>query len=106
MSWLARSWQVIVGLLIVVYLAALPFVQTTGLNLSLLFLTFLYVTLALAWNLIGGYAGQTSFGHAAFYGIGAYTTGILWQRGVNPLLTIPLAGPAAPPFFLFFRYPP
>ena len=59
---------------------------------TLCFLTFLYVTLSTAWNILGGYAGQTSFGHATFYGLGAYTTAILVLRGVPPLLTMPLAG--------------
>jgi branched-chain amino acid transport system permease protein len=39
--------------------------------------TYLWVGLALAWNLAGGYAGLISFGHAAFFGIGAYTSTIL-----------------------------
>ena len=43
--------------------------------------------------MIGGYAGQTSFGHAAFLGMGAYVTGILWsQLHWDPLLTLPIAG--------------
>ena len=44
-------------------------------------LTFLYAGLALAWNIAGGYAGLISFGHAAFFGIGAYTSTILFVRG-------------------------
>jgi branched-chain amino acid transport system permease protein len=39
--------------------------------------TFLWAGLALAWNIAGGYAGLISFGHAAFFGIGAYTSTIL-----------------------------
>ncbi len=39
--------------------------------------TFLWVGLALAWNVAGGYAGLISFGHAAFFGIGAYASSIL-----------------------------
>ena len=37
-------------------------------------LSFLWAGLALAWNIAGGYAGLISFGHAAFFGIGAYTS--------------------------------
>ena len=44
-------------------------------------LTFLYAGLALAWNIAGGYAGLISFGHAAFFGIGAYTSTILFVHG-------------------------
>ncbi len=40
-------------------------------------LTFLFAGLALAWNIAGGYAGLISFGHAAFFGIGAYASTIL-----------------------------
>jgi branched-chain amino acid transport system permease protein len=43
--------------------------------------------LAVAWNILGGYAGQISLGHAAFSGIGAYTSAILLVRlGINPWL--------------------
>jgi branched-chain amino acid transport system permease protein len=47
--------------------------------------TFLWGGLALAWNIAGGYAGLISFGHAAFFGIGAYTSTILLLSfGVPP----------------------
>src|ERR1041384_5631719 len=52
-------------------------------------LTFLFAGLALAWNIAGGYAGLISFGHAAFFGIGAYTSTILLTgHGVTPWLGI------------------
>ena len=54
--------------------------------------TFLWAGLALAWNIAGGYAGLISFGHAAFFGIGAYTSTILLLNyGVPPWLGM-LAG--------------
>ena len=40
-------------------------------------LVFLWATMGLAWNIISGYAGQISFGHQAFFGIGAYVTVLL-----------------------------
>jgi branched-chain amino acid transport system permease protein len=44
-----------------------------------------YVMMASSWNLLAGYTGQVSFGHAAMAGIGAYTSGILAAKaGVNP----------------------
>jgi branched-chain amino acid transport system permease protein len=47
--------------------------------------TFLWAGLALAWNIAGGYTGLISFGHAAFFGIGAYTSTILLlSYGVTP----------------------
>ncbi len=42
---------------------------------------------AVSWNLIGGFAGRLSFGHAAFFGIGAYTSSLLLvERGISPWL--------------------
>ena len=52
-------------------------------------LIFLWAGLALAWNIAGGYAGLISFGHAAFFGIGAYTSTILFVRaGITPWIGI------------------
>jgi len=63
--------------------------------ISLLFTVFLYVVLATSWNLIGGYAGYLSFGHVAFFGIGAYATALM-MKGLNlsPLWTILSSIPA------------
>jgi branched-chain amino acid transport system permease protein len=45
----------------------------------------MWAAAAAAWNVLGGYAGQVSIGHAAFFGIGAYTSTLLWVRlGVSP----------------------
>jgi len=56
-------------------------------------LTFLWAGLALAWNIAGGYAGLISFGHAAFFGIGAYTSTILFVHlGVTPWVGIWFGG--------------
>jgi branched-chain amino acid transport system permease protein len=57
----------------------------------------MWAGLALAWNIIGGYAGYVSFGHAAFFGLGAYTTALLMQpeRHWNFFLTLPVAAAVA-----------
>ena len=70
---------------------ALPaFVDASHLNLAILVL--MAAQLGVSWNIVGGYAGQVSLGHAAFFGIGAYTsTLLLLQFGVNPWLGM-LAG--------------
>lgn len=48
--------------------------------------------LSLSWNILGGYGGQMSFGHAALFGTGAYVTAMLQVRlGLNPWLAAPLA---------------
>ena len=82
---------------LVVVLALFPLVFPGELNyLGLGFLTFIFVTLAVSWNMVGGYAGQVSFGYAAFFGTAAYVTAILWSRYQwDPVLTLPFAGLAA-----------
>jgi branched-chain amino acid transport system permease protein len=65
-----RAWIAAVAVLVV--LLALPLFVTQDYHLSVLFRIALFSALSLAWNLVGGYAGQLSLGHAAFFGIGAY----------------------------------
>ena len=62
----------------------------TLLNLSI---TILILSLAAqGWNIAGGYGGQFSFGHAAFFGMGAYGQAVLQARlGLNPWAALPLA---------------
>src|SRR5216117_939458 len=48
--------------------------------LDIFFQTFLFSSLAASWNIIGGFGGQHSFGHAIFFGIGAYTPAILFMN--------------------------
>ena len=51
----------------------------------------LWAVLSLAWNLLSGYGGYFSFGHAAFWGLGAYTVALgMIDFGLTPWLTIPL----------------
>ncbi|MGP8051715.1 MAG: branched-chain amino acid ABC transporter permease [Desulfobaccales bacterium] len=80
---------------------ALPFVLP-GYYLHMLILVLLWVTLATAWNLLGGYAGQVSFGHALFFGLGAYGGGLLfyyfgistwWGMLVGPIWAVIVAIP-------------
>jgi len=48
--------------------------------MDVIVLSFLFAGLALAWNIAGGYAGLISFGHSAFFGVGAFTSTILLTR--------------------------
>jgi len=103
---LLRSWETWVSLALIIFLLLVPFLGIGGGYLQTLgFLTFLYVILSTAWNILGGYTGQTSFGHATFYGLGAYTTSILALRGVSPLMTMPIAGVIAALYGLLWGYP-
>jgi len=89
-----------------VLLALVPFLAPGNITLlNLGFLTFLFVAQGLAWNILGGFAGYVSFGYAAFYGLGAYTTALLWLAGWPPLLTYPAAGLLAAAFSLIVGVP-
>ncbi len=68
--------------------AALPW--TLGVyHQHILIVSLFYVMMAASWNLLAGYTGQVSFGHAAFAGIGAYASGILAVKaGVNPWIGV------------------
>jgi branched-chain amino acid transport system permease protein len=96
MTWLRAlvpqtKWQATFLLVLFVFLFSLPawggdyWVRIfTGVTM--------WAALALSWNVIGGYAGYISFGQVAFFGIGAYTTGLLMQQGRdwNFFATLPI----------------
>ncbi|MGD9882632.1 MAG: branched-chain amino acid ABC transporter permease [Reyranella sp.] len=68
------------NLALLALLAAVLAVLPHGLSVylqSFAMFTMMYVVLALSWNIISGFTGYTSFGHVAFYGIGAYACAIL-----------------------------
>jgi len=70
-----------------------PFLRPPIYVLSLMFFIFFYITLVEAWNVVGGYAGYTSFGHTAFLGLSAYTVATFTKYfGISPFLIVPLGG--------------
>ena len=70
--------------IVVAVLAAVPLVVHSNTALNFLVITLLTALAGQGWNILGGYGGQYSFGHAAFFGTGAYVTAILQVRyGVN-----------------------
>jgi ABC-type branched-subunit amino acid transport system ATPase component/ABC-type branched-subunit amino acid transport system permease subunit len=71
----ARHWLGIAGVIAIGL--ALSFGLTERYHHRILTLVFLWAAMGLAWNIISGYAGQISFGHQAFFGIGAYVTVLL-----------------------------
>ena len=74
----------IAGLVALAVLAALPPLLSTYTH-NLLTLTFLFVSTALAWNWLGGFAGQVSFGHAAMFGLGGFTAARLILAAAMPI---------------------
>jgi branched-chain amino acid transport system permease protein len=70
-------------------LSLFPLISPPAYFLSMLYMVFLYVILAESWNIIGGFAGYLSFGHVAFFGLGAYTTAFLMNKlALSPAATI------------------
>ncbi|MCX7965544.1 MAG: branched-chain amino acid ABC transporter permease [Syntrophorhabdaceae bacterium] len=68
------SWLTLVLLLSV--LPLIPGFTANSFRMHIMILIMLYASMAQAWNIIGGYCGQVSFGHSVFFGIGAYGAGM------------------------------
>lgn len=82
-------WYGLVAI-ILIWCAVMPLFDG---NMSLYFAMMMWVTLATGLNFIAGFAGYMPFGYVAFYGIGAYTTGIAVKIvGISVYLAVPLAG--------------
>jgi len=76
-----------IAVLIIIPLTGNKFIMATSYTILI------FITLAEAYNILGGYGGYVNFGYSAFYGLGGYITAILshhWR--VPPLLMVPIAG--------------
>jgi len=74
-------------------LLAVPLLVKNSFFLHVGILILMWTLLGSAWNVLGGFAGQVSFGHAALFGMGAYVTIILYLKaGLAPWWGIPLGG--------------
>jgi branched-chain amino acid transport system permease protein len=74
-----------------------PLVSPDASFLNIGVFTVMYVGLATSWNIVGGYTGYISLGHAGFFGIGAYALGLLVGHlgvpgGYGPFLMVPVVG--------------
>ena len=90
-------------------LAFLPFVLSPE-SQAVAVRTLIFAIMAVAWNIMSGYGGMFSFGHAAFFGIGAYTDAyLLVDHGVSPWISMVVGAVLAAGFgvltaFLMLRY--
>jgi branched-chain amino acid transport system permease protein len=84
----ARSWRAVVVAGIAAVALCLPLgLDPQGYAIRIFTLIFLFAAMAQSWNIVGGLANQMSLGHAAFFGIGAYTSTLLLIRlGLSPWL--------------------
>jgi branched-chain amino acid transport system permease protein len=86
-------------LLLLVVAIIFPFTSDSAFVINFGVLALFYAFIGQSWNIAGGFAGQLSFGHVAFFGVGAYASTIVQMRfGFNPWWGLPvsaLAGAAA-----------
>ena len=76
-------------------IAAVPLFGPGPNLIRLLFVTLVWVTASVAWNLLGGFGGQVSFGFAVFYGLGAYAAAVALNAGLDPFSSCLLAAGVA-----------
>jgi branched-chain amino acid transport system permease protein len=88
----AAAWLPVAAPLL---LAAVPLFAPGPNTIRLLFVSLVWVTASVAWNLIGGFGGQVSFGFAVFYGLGAYAAAVGLNAGMDPLSACLLAAAVA-----------
>jgi branched-chain amino acid transport system permease protein len=76
---------IIIATLLIIAFGTVPFYidVETSYFAYYLFLVFSYIIVAQGWNLVAGYAGQVSLGGHSFFGLGAYTTGIIWLHDIT-----------------------
>ena len=90
---------------VVVFLGLIPLFVKRPVVISSLFLLYLYIVLSQSWNILGGYAGQVNLGHAAFFGIGALITRMLWMSGLPFILALLAGGIVSSIFALIIGVP-
>lgn len=88
------------GIAFFAFLASLPSFDLAHWVLNIAVFTLMYAVMSSSWNLVGGFAGYPSLGHAAFFGLGAYGTALWFQHhaitsGYEPFLLLPVIGVVA-----------
>lgn len=102
-----RKWILLAGILMVLF--TLP-IYTSNYFLHIIIITLMFAFSSQAWNIISGYTGQFSFGHAAFFGVGAYiSTILLVEYNITPWIGMFIGATIAAAIafligFLTFRY--
>lgn len=86
----------LIAVVFFVFLFIFPLITTARYPMLIFTLTCVYAIFAVSWDLLSGYTGQINFGHALFFGAGAYSSALLYKYlGWSPAATIPLGAAAA-----------
>ena len=81
------AWALALGGAMAAFLLIYPLLFSTPFALHMMILILLYALMAQSWNVVAGFSGQISLGHAIFFGIGAYTSTVLFVKyGITPWL--------------------
>jgi len=90
----------------IVILLALPWIIRDRYFQHLMVLSCIYIILASSWNLLAGYSGLLNLGHAAFFGIGGYSSALLALKlNISPWIGLPFGGIIASIFGIFLGIP-
>ena len=101
-----RRNQLIVGAGVFAAVAALPFFVTDVYLQNVLILTLMYAAVSQSWNILGGYCGQISLGHALYFGVGAYAASVLFVKyGISPWFGMLVGGGLSAALALALGYP-
>ncbi len=90
------TWKTVALVLLAILLLALPQVVKSSFAIEIFVRILLFSFIGVAWNLMGGYAKQLSLGHAAYFGLGAYTSTIMQvDFGISPWIGMVAGGVVA-----------
>ncbi|HKD82798.1 MAG TPA: branched-chain amino acid ABC transporter permease [Candidatus Angelobacter sp.] len=92
---LLKSWKFWALLAAALLWSRMPWFVSNNYQLQVLFRITLFAALGLAWDLVGGYAGQLSLGHVAFFGVGAYGLALFAQLSIPVWISLFLAAMVA-----------
>ena len=94
--------KLILGLVMLAVALALPYLIAARYYQHMLIMVLIWAAFGTAWDLLGGHTGQVSYGHAAFFGVGAYAAGLVafhwqisawWGMLLGPLAAVAVAVP-------------
>lgn len=102
----SRRRQLVVAAVVFAAIALVPRLVSDVYMMNVLILTLLFAALSQSWNLLGGYCGQVSLGHALYFGVGAYATSLLFVNfGITPWVGLIAGGIIAALIALALGYP-
>jgi branched-chain amino acid transport system permease protein len=90
-----NKWSMLSIAALAAIAVVLPLVVTSSFAINIFIRILLFSFIGVAWNLMGGYAKQLSLGHAAYFGLGAYTSTIMQvDFGISPWIGMVAGGVA------------